>query len=54
MTTPIIHDNFTNERQFALPAARVFAAHASEQTKRRWFQPCFRCQPAHRARARGD
>jgi uncharacterized protein YndB with AHSA1/START domain len=37
MTSPVTHDSFTIERIYPVPPARVFAAFASVETKRRWF-----------------
>lgn len=34
---PVIHSNFTIERDYPVPPARVFAAFANQGTKRRWF-----------------
>ena len=34
---PAVHDRFTIERTFPHPPAKVFAAFATEEGKRRWF-----------------
>lgn len=35
--TPAVHDSFTLTRTYNHPSARVFAAFATEEGKRRWF-----------------
>lgn len=35
--TPAVHDSFTLTRVYRHPPARVFAAFATEEGKRRWF-----------------
>jgi uncharacterized protein YndB with AHSA1/START domain len=37
MAPPVVHRTFTVERTYPSPPARVFAAFASPETKRRWF-----------------
>ncbi len=43
MTTPIIHDQFTIERVYPHPPARVFDALSDPAKKRRWFAEAAGC-----------
>ena len=37
MAGPVVHRTFSVERAYPAPPARVFAACAAPETKRRWF-----------------